>query len=48
MEKASANNNWHYNPKLKTFANSLRNNMTKAEASLWKYVLKAGKMDGIS
>lgn len=31
----------HYNPKLKTTAHTLRYSMTKAEACLWKYVLKA-------
>ena len=30
-----------YNPKLKTTAHTLRYTMTKAEACLWKYVLKA-------
>jgi len=39
--------NYHgYNRNLQPFANSLRKNMTKAEACLWKYVLKAGKMKG--
>lgn len=35
-----------YNFKNKTFAIELRKNMTKAEACLWKYALKAGKMKG--
>lgn len=30
----------HYNKKLKHIGRTLRNNMTKAEASLWKYGLK--------
>ncbi|MBS1646242.1 MAG: DUF559 domain-containing protein [Bacteroidetes bacterium] len=34
-------NHHHYNPKLKTTAHNLRYTMTKAEACLWKYVLKA-------
>ncbi len=44
MEKASPQNNWHYNKKLQPYASKLRKNMTKAEACLWKYALKAGKM----
>ena len=44
MEKASSKNNWHYNKELQLYANKLRKNMTKAEACLWKYVLKAGKL----
>ncbi len=43
MEKAGPSNNWHYNKNLKPFANKLRKNMTKAEACLWKYSLRAGK-----
>ncbi|GAA5043771.1 endonuclease [Marivirga lumbricoides] len=38
--------NKNYNNKLQPFANSLRKNMTKAEACLWKYVLKARMMKG--
>ncbi len=44
MQRASKSNNYHYNKKLKVFANTLRNNGTKAEACLWKYVLRAGKL----
>ncbi len=44
MGKASPKNNWHYNNKLKKFASQLRKNMTKAEACLWKYGLKSGKL----
>ena len=44
MQKAGPANNWHYNKKLKERANELRKNMTKSEACLWKYVLKAGAM----
>lgn len=44
MKKASPQNNWHYNKNLQPLANRLRNNMTKAEACLWKYALRAGKM----
>ncbi len=44
MKNASPNNNWHYNKNLKDFANKLRKDMTKAEACLWKYALRAGKL----
>jgi very-short-patch-repair endonuclease len=37
-------NNFGYNRHLQPFANDLRKDMTKAEACLWKYALKAGKM----
>jgi len=46
MHPASPSNNYHYNKKLQSFANKLRKNMTKAEASLWKYVLRAGQLKG--
>ncbi len=35
-----------YNKNLQPYANRLRKEMTKAEACLWKYVLRAGKMKG--
>jgi very-short-patch-repair endonuclease len=35
-----------YNKSLQPFANRLRKEMTKAEACLWKYVLRAGQMRG--
>ncbi len=35
-----------YNKKLKNFANTNRHNMTKSEASLWKYVLSKNQMLG--
>lgn len=44
MELAGPTNNWHYNSKLKVYANKLRKSMTKAEACLWKYALKSGKL----
>lgn len=44
MRKAGPENNWHYNKKLHPFADSLRKTMTKAEACLWKYALRAGKL----
>lgn len=46
MELATAKNFWHYNPKLQEKANALRKSATKAEACLWKYVLRAGTMKG--
>ena len=46
MQQASKFNNYHYNKNLQPYANRLRKNMTKAEASLWKYVLKSGKLHG--
>src|SRR5574339_475585 len=36
--------NHHYNKNLQPYANHLRKEMTKAEACLWKYVLRAGRM----
>lgn len=44
--KADNTNNHAYNKALRPLAHTLRNEMTKAEASLWKYVLKARKMKG--
>ena len=45
-------NNFHpnsfYNPRLKDYSNELRKRMTKAEACLWKYALRAGMMHGYS
>ncbi|PHN08113.1 endonuclease domain-containing protein [Flavilitoribacter nigricans] len=46
MIKAAPENNYHYNPKLRSRANQLRKSMTKSEACLWKYVLRARKMRG--
>ena len=36
----------NYNHKNKAFANELKHSMTKAEACIWKYALRAGKMRG--
>ena len=36
--------NHFYNKNLQPYANRLRKEMTKAEACLWKYVLRAGQM----
>jgi len=38
--------NHNYNKNLQPFANKLRKEMTKAEACLWKYILKAGQLKG--
>ena len=38
--------NHNYNKNLQPYANRLRKEMTKAEACLWKYVLRAGTMKG--
>ena|SRR6476660_5025852 len=46
MQEANKNNLWHYNTKLQPLARELRTSMTKAEACLWKYVLRAGMMKG--
>ena len=46
MEKASPNNNHHYNKALKAFARTLRLNSTKSEIYLWNDVLKNGQLKG--
>jgi len=48
MIQAGPNNNWHYNHKLRPLARALRRNMTKAEACLWKYALRARETMGYS
>jgi very-short-patch-repair endonuclease len=44
--QAGKNNNLAYNQDLQPVAIRLRSNATKAEACLWKYVLRAGQMKG--
>ena len=44
--KADKENLYAYNKTLQPFANHLRKNMTKAEACLWKYALRAKGMKG--
>ncbi|MFY9307576.1 MAG: endonuclease domain-containing protein [Bacteroidia bacterium] len=44
--KANSQNHYAYNKQLRPLAHKLRYTMTKAEACLWKYVLKAGNMKG--
>ncbi|MEW5798096.1 MAG: endonuclease domain-containing protein [Bacteroidota bacterium] len=46
QEKAGKDNHYGYNSRLQPFARANRNGMTKAEACLWKYVLRAGMMKG--
>jgi very-short-patch-repair endonuclease len=38
--------NHFYNKTLQPYANRLRKEMTKAEACLWKYILRAGQLKG--
>ena len=44
--KADKENLYAYNKKLQPFAHKLRSSMTKAEACLWKYALRARGMKG--
>jgi very-short-patch-repair endonuclease len=44
--EASKDNYHLYNTSLQPFANKLRKDMTKAEACLWKYALRARQMKG--
>lgn len=44
--EASKENFHLYNTNLQPFANKLRKRMTKAEACLWKYALRASQMKG--
>ncbi|MCX6199481.1 MAG: DUF559 domain-containing protein [Bacteroidetes bacterium] len=44
--KADKTNNLGYNKKLQPFANENRKSMTKAEACLWKYALRARGIKG--
>jgi len=46
--KGNMYNNNHYNKRNQRFAHELRQNMTKSEACLWKYALRAGRMKGYS
>jgi very-short-patch-repair endonuclease len=44
--EARKENYYLYSTNLQPFANQLRKRMTKAEACLWKYALRANKMKG--
>jgi very-short-patch-repair endonuclease len=46
LDNPATDGHYHYNKDLRPFAGALRKNMTKAEACLWKYVLRAGMMKG--
>lgn len=46
--KPSSSNNYGYNKQLRSNANALRKQMTKAEVCLWKYVLRAGGVKGFT
>ena len=46
--RSSSLDNYGYNRRLKANARVLRKNMTMAEACLWKYALKAGRMKGFT
>jgi len=46
LDKATTHGHYLYNKNLRPLAGALRKNMTKAEACLWKYVLRAGMMKG--
>lgn len=46
--KPSPTNHYLYNKHLTPYANKLRKDMTKAEACLWKYVLRAGGVQGFT
>ena len=46
MQPANKTNNYHYNPHLKDYARTNRQSMTKSEAVVWKYLLKAKKLRG--
>ncbi len=46
MDKKHKDKYSHYNSELRGLSHTLRNNMTKSEACLWKYVLRAGMMKG--
>lgn len=46
--KPSKDNFYRYNRQLRPLAHRLGNGMTKAEACLWKYVLRAGGVKGFT
>jgi len=46
MNNPTKRGHYLYNRTLRPVAGTLRKNMTKAEACLWKYVLRAGMMNG--
>jgi very-short-patch-repair endonuclease len=48
MDNNHKDNFSHYNGNLQRLSRTLRNNMTKSEACMWKYVLRARLMKGFS
>ncbi|MBP6672554.1 MAG: DUF559 domain-containing protein [Bacteroidetes bacterium] len=46
FEEANKENHYSYNKNLQSYARENRNSATKAEACLWKYVLRARMMKG--
>jgi len=46
IDIASKSNNYHYNKRLKKYADENRKTMTKSAACMWKYVLSGRKMLG--
>jgi len=46
MQEADQSNLWHYNRDLKALASRNRKGMTKAEACLWKYLLRGKRLMG--
>jgi very-short-patch-repair endonuclease len=44
--QADKSNYWGYNKNLQRYANDLRHRMTRGEATLWKYVLRASQAKG--
>ena len=46
LQKASPQNNWHYNASLKEFARSNRKNLTQSAIVMWQYILRSGQMHG--
>jgi len=46
MKNQHPSNNLYYNKSLKKFASQLRNEMTKSECCLWKFILSSRQMKG--
>ncbi|MBB2145487.1 DUF559 domain-containing protein [Pedobacter sp. LMG 31464] len=46
MDNANSENLWHYNTRLRNFANQNRKGMTKAEACIWKFILRGRGLKG--
>ncbi|MEP7324153.1 MAG: endonuclease domain-containing protein [Saprospiraceae bacterium] len=48
MNKATPLNNYHYNKSLNPLAKVLKQQMTKSEACMWKYLLSTKQFHGFS